>query len=269
MTSDANRKLWPIVVGGCHRSGTTLLRYVLDSHSHIYCGPELTFFPDFFEDWPNDPYQNLRFFHVARTILPEDEIFQIMGRAFLEMHERAARKNRKARWANKAPSNALWLPKWEQLLGTEWLYIHVLRNPLDTLASVKDHPMPRTIPASLEGRIAHYRRYVEAGLSWIDSHPCRGRLLLYENFVRQPENTCAALMAWVGESFEPSQIQFALHPHAAGLEDPEIRSTPDIHTRSVGAWRHKLTAPEANTIWVQLGPLWSKASGIAGADYLP
>src|SRR5262245_33825770 len=34
----------PIVLGGCGRSGTTLLRMMLDSHRRICCGPESSVF---------------------------------------------------------------------------------------------------------------------------------------------------------------------------------------------------------------------------------
>src|SRR5512145_2138110 len=36
--------LSPIVLGGCGRSGTTLLRMMLDSHRRICCGPESSLF---------------------------------------------------------------------------------------------------------------------------------------------------------------------------------------------------------------------------------
>ena len=36
----------PIFVVGCHRSGTTLFRLILDSHPHISCGPETRFLAD-------------------------------------------------------------------------------------------------------------------------------------------------------------------------------------------------------------------------------
>jgi Sulfotransferase family len=39
----------PIVVGGCYRSGTSLVRRLLDSHPRIHCGPEVKLFRDYAE----------------------------------------------------------------------------------------------------------------------------------------------------------------------------------------------------------------------------
>jgi hypothetical protein len=36
----------PIFIVGCQRSGTTMLRLILDSHSRISCGPETRFLED-------------------------------------------------------------------------------------------------------------------------------------------------------------------------------------------------------------------------------
>jgi hypothetical protein len=30
----------PVIIGGCARSGTTLMRVMIDTHPNIYCGPE-------------------------------------------------------------------------------------------------------------------------------------------------------------------------------------------------------------------------------------
>src|SRR5438270_13758687 len=44
MTTTSTR---PIFIVGCQRSGTTLLRLMLDSHQNISCGPETRFLQDF------------------------------------------------------------------------------------------------------------------------------------------------------------------------------------------------------------------------------
>lgn len=63
----------PIVVGGCYRSGTSLVRRLLDSHPCIHCGPEVKFFRDFYADYIDveDPISHLRFMVTARTLLEE------------------------------------------------------------------------------------------------------------------------------------------------------------------------------------------------------
>jgi len=70
MTS-GERSGWPVVIEGCHRSGTSLVRRIRDSHSRIHCGPEVPFFRDFYGDYSDDSYAHLRF-STARSLLSED-----------------------------------------------------------------------------------------------------------------------------------------------------------------------------------------------------
>ncbi|MBI3997802.1 MAG: sulfotransferase [Armatimonadetes bacterium] len=58
MITGVSRKSWPIIIGGCPRSGTSLVRRILNAHSRIYSGPEVKFFRDFSGDYPNDPLRH-------------------------------------------------------------------------------------------------------------------------------------------------------------------------------------------------------------------
>lgn len=261
---------WPIIVGGCHRSGTSLVRRLLNAHSAIYCGPEVKFFRDFYGDFDNDALAPFRFFATARSIVPGDELLDVMGGAFVRIHERAAARAGKRRWADKTPENVLYLSEWQRLLGDAWLFVHVVRNPLDTIASIKQVKFPRTIPADLEGRIAFYRRYTLAGLEFGVAEPQRYCRVIYDDLVRSPEDTLAAIMRQLGEEPEAAQLAFNDQAQQAGLEDPKVGQTTRIHADSLNYWSGVLTQDEAAQIDSATRDLWSRiAPKTAGAAYDP
>jgi hypothetical protein len=248
---------WPIVVGGCHRSGTSLVRRILDAHPRIHCGPEVTFFRDFQGDFRDDPLRHLRFTATIRDLLPAEEALDVLGGAFVELHERAARHAGKHRWADKAPENVLYTAEWERLLEGRFLFVHVVRNPLDTVASMEGR-FPLTLPETLEGRVELYRRYTEAGLVFGDTHPGRTARIVYEELCSDPATAVGELMARLGENLDSAQLAFNSRPHQEGLEDPEIAATDAVHARSVGRWRSVLADEAAALVWDRTRDMWSR-----------
>ena len=252
----SDRRALPIVVGGCHRSGTSLVRRILDAHPRIHCGPELTFFRDFYGAFRDDPLARLRFARTARDYLPEDDALRVLGGAFLELHEQAARRAGKERWADKTPENVLHLDAWEQLLGDRFLFVHVVRNPLDTLASMAGR-FPLTLPPDLETRIDLYLASTDAGLAFAERHPERSLRVVYEQLCADPAGAVEELMRGLGEEAEPTQLAFNEQPHDEGLEDPGIAATEGVHGESVGRWRTVLSASEAEDAWARTRTAWS------------
>ncbi len=248
----------PVVLGGCHRSGTTVVRCLLDNHTAFSCGPEIKFFRDYYDDYSDDPLRHLRFFQTARSALSDEDLFAIMGQAFIAIHARAMQRAGKRRWADKNPENALYLEAWQRLLGNEWMYVHIVRNPLDTLASIKEHVFPLTIPRDWPGRIAHYRRHVEAGLDWVAAHPERSFLMVYEELVAEPVRAMTRLMAFLGEEMEPAQLVLRPGSGMNGLGDPKARRTTSVHADSVGRWRQVLEPDEARSAWAALQDAWKR-----------
>ena len=106
----------PIIIGGFYRSGTTLIRRLLDSHSNIHCGPEVKFFKDFHGHYLNDPLSHVRFFETARFYLSNESLLDIFGKAFVEFHNTAMHSAKKLRWADKNPENVLYLNEWNKIL---------------------------------------------------------------------------------------------------------------------------------------------------------
>lgn len=253
------RNLWPIVIGGCHRSGTSLVRRMLNAHSRIFCGPEVKFFRDFYGAYKEDPIKHLRFTNTVRAILPEDQLLDILGKAFITVQQRAAEREGKARWADKDPSNVMYLNQWQQLLGNEWFMVHVVRNPLDTLASIKEVRFPLSLPPDLDGRIAFYQQHTQAGLDFGAAHPKRYYRVIYEDLVASPKSVMEKLMTWLGEQFEIEQLEFNKKPqHRGGLEDPKVAKTATVHGGSVSRWASILDQEEAEKIRVATDSLWAQ-----------
>jgi Sulfotransferase family len=250
----------PIVVGGCYRSGTSLVRRLLDSHPNIHCGPEVKFFRDFYSDYlgVKDPIAHLRFMGTAKSMLPESELLEIFGNALVEIHERAARKAGKLRWADKVPENVAFLDQWQRLLGDEWLFVHVVRNPLDTLASIEEVGFPRSVPAGLDARIDLYLEYAAAGLRFAEAHSDRYVRLVYEDLVESPEVTARKLMASLGESFHAAQLAINASPHEPGLEDPKAAMPRQVHRDGIDRWREVLSEEAAEEIARRTNATWDR-----------
>ena len=259
----------PIVVGGCYRSGTSLVRRVLDSHPCIHCGPEVKLFRDFYGDYlgVEDPIVHLRFMTTARSLLPEGELLEVLGQALVEIHERAARVAGKARWADKAPENVVFLEEWQRILGDAWVFLHVVRGPLDTLASIEESGFPRSIPAGLDKRIDLYLDYAQAGLRFAEQHPDRYVRVRYEDLAADPEPTVRELMASLGEEFHSRQLAINALAHQAGLEDPKAARASEIHSSSLGRWRGVFDGEQVDEIVERTASVWSRlatGSGVSG-----
>jgi len=257
------RQKLPIIIGGFYRSGTSLVRRLLDSHSNISCGPEVKFFRDFFGDFIKDDLAHARFFRTVRSLgLDEAECLKIFGQAFIACHQLAASKLNKARWADKSPENVLYLDQWKQLLPDGFIFIHVVRNPYDSLASLKEIGFPKAVPAGLEAKVALYLKYARMGIEFCNANPDSSITLAYEDLVRHPKDVLTNVLQKLGEPFESEMLdKFHLAERRPGLEDPKVSERKDIHIQSIGRWRDILTADEQNLIRRELLELPLDSSG--------
>lgn len=248
----------PIIVGGFYRSGTTLVRRLLDAHSCIHCGPEVKFFKDLRGDYLDDPLGHVRLFSTLPSLgLDEGEILGIFGRAFVEAHELAARKVGKARWADKNPENVLHLQQWQQLLPKGFFFIHVVRHPLDALSSLKEVKFPLAVPSEWEEKVILYRRYRETGDAYILRNTPRSFVIQYESLVTNPNETVRQIFRVLGERYEPEVLDNYCAPQRGyGIEDPKVARTTAIHRGSVGRWERDLDENEVNKAKQLLPAAW-------------
>lgn len=234
---------WPIIIGGSHRSGTTLLRRLLDGHPNIFCPPEIKFHKDLLGQFPNDPLAHGRLGSSIQALaLPTETWLDEFGHALCRCYKMAAQRAGKTRWADKNPENALNVNHWERLLGGRMVFVLVVRHPLDVIASMAEIAMDKVIPIDVAGRASHVRDYINAGLNFADRHRERSLIVHYERLVTEPRAALNELMQLANEEYDEVMISGVLADHHGdGLEDPKARRHIRISDDNVGRWRKDLT----------------------------
>lgn len=196
----------PIFIVGSPRSGTTLLRLVLDSHPRLSCGEETHFLrelePIVGRHWRMvEPYGFDRAYWLGRI----RDLYAGFQADYL------ARRG-KARWAEKDPTYTLQLPFIEELFPSAQ-YVHLVRDGHDVVASFRDRWGYRSAARAAHGE---WRRYVEAARSFGAALPAgRYHELRYEMLVNSSESTVRDLLAFLGEAWDPAVLRFDELAHDA------------------------------------------------------
>jgi hypothetical protein len=196
----------PIFVIGSPRSGTTLLRLMLDSHSRISCGEETHFLRDLEaivgKDWPLvATYGFDRSWWVSR-----------IADFYEEFQAEVLSSTGKARWAEKDPTYTLLLDFIDQLFP-DAVYIHLLRDGHDVVASFRDRWGYRSAARAAR---TEWARYVNAARSFGDKlAPDRFMQLRYEELVANPEVEARRVFDFLDEAWEPDVLEFDPARHRA------------------------------------------------------
>jgi len=240
----------PVIIGGFYRSGTSLLRRLIDAHPSFHCPPEVKFFKDIDNDYIEDPLKHVRFFTTAQKMgLSREEIIRIFGTAFISAHQEAALKLGKKRWADKNPENLLYLEEWYSLLRGKMQFVFVVRNPLDTMASLLETPFPKTVPEPFEDKVSLLARFMQAGTSFLDAHPSDSFVIKYEDMVCHTEDTLKRMFTFLGEEFHKDVLtEFASRKRQRGLEDPKVKKSRFIYQSSIGRWKQDLSSEQSEYI---------------------
>jgi len=214
----------PIFILGVHRSGTTLLRLVLDSHSRIAVPRESVFLLPLSEMWRDETallgLSGLGFGadHVALKL-------RELADYFFDAY--AASRN-KPRWADKSPQYVDCLDFIEQLYGPQCKYVFIYRHGLDVACSIGmrkvfklAQPHQDACGDPFVGAARYWSVQCQKMLQFEPAHRKRVFTLRYEEFVQTPEEIARKLFAFLGEPWEPRVLEFHQQQHDTGfLEDP-------------------------------------------------
>jgi len=236
----------PVILGGSQRSGTTLLRVMLDSHPHLACGPECSLLTGGF----------LPAKLAKRFDMTLDDVWRLRKQAtdhanFVELFLTGYAEHRgKQRWAEKTPQNIRHIA-WIFAHWPNAKFIHVLRDGRDAVCSIRTHPrfriidgekIPTSIRRPLEPCIRHWLHDTGAGLAW------RGNPnyleVRYEDLVTAPEPTLRQVCAFIGEEFSPAMPRYHEQNRDASNFITNVAATKPLKTSAVGRWRTDLNPEE-------------------------
>ncbi|MFM2081483.1 MAG: hypothetical protein RL380_174 [Verrucomicrobiota bacterium] len=282
----AARSPMPILVGS-PRSGTTLLRFMLDAHPALAIPPETGFLllgpqlvgqgealrESFFEAVVNFPpgapawedFQIPRVEFAAR--LCELRPFTVANgfRLFYEMY--AARFEKK-RWGDKTPLYGHHLVELEKILP-EARFIHLVRDGRDAAVSLRQRKFSPGHDMAVQAR--YWRDNVLTARQ--QGRKCAHYLeVRYEDLLREPAATLRQLCAFVELEFDPAMLRY--HEGASvRLQEHQARQRPDgsvVLTQAerhaqqaltqappdlsrIGAWRQVLTVAESRVFAAEAG----------------
>lgn len=235
----------PIFVVGTMRSGSTLLRLILDSHDDIAIGEETGFAGAIASTRkiPNWRYGDEWFTRLGWT---EQELDQRLHDFYAPMFERHAAAQGKKRWGDKTPFHS-----WHMLdlarIFPDAVFVGIVRHPGAVVASLvkKFHyGVPEAADYWTSTNLEVLRRGTGLGAD-------RFALVRYEDVVSTPEPTLRDLMAWLGEHWTDALLRHQEVQAAKGaprLVDGSTSTRAPIDPDRANSWRQTLTPTQQQEV---------------------
>ena len=263
-SSDPSRRdLWPpVFIVGCPRSGTTLLRMMLDSHPDLAIPPESHFIPKVWalrrryerdgaakvERVASDIMRTHRFKEWG---LPDEDVWlrlrsltkpgiaEVIDAFFVAYAERDG----KPRWGDKTPGYSIEMVGIAELFPTA-RFVHLIRDGRDVAMSIR----------------ANFQEVgdIDAALVWatrVRKGRAQGRSLgsdrylevRYEDLVKDPQNVLTLICDFVDLEYRAEMLDYSRRVRVAVPEGEQER----IHTRllkpptkGLRNWRKEMSAED-------------------------
>jgi hypothetical protein len=261
----------PIFVGGAGRSGTTLLRVILDAHPRICCGPELKMLPAICQLYQSVASMRPQLEAYGDTLADVQASFRQLIDGLTANFRRSSGK---PRWAEKSPHNAVCMAA----LGSIYpdaQFIHVIRDGRDVACSLVTMDWTE---GSGGAKLDYIKNIASAAGYWRDligmvrqqaAQPVLVRRLIevrYEALVADTEGTMREVLAFLGEAWDPAVLE--AHKKDRSHEPREsstAQATKPVYNSAIGRWKKDMSPGDKAAFKAQAGPLL-KQLGYAADD---
>ncbi len=241
-----------VVVLGTPRSGTTLLRRLLNAHPAIACPPETNLLNSAARFLEEERFAN----NVSVGSLPglgfsgyaEDEVIARLRTFVFGFLDEIRDKTGKPVWAEKTAFDSFYIDTIERLCGDRCRYICITRHALDQICSVDDLCRKMQMyMRELHRYIQRYSDYYEAfAHAWVDvtrrivqfesDHPDWCVRVKYEDLASQPAVELTRILEHLGLPTDVDAMiaQAMGGSDTPGLGDWKTYESNKISTQNVG-----------------------------------
>jgi len=278
----------PIIVGA-PRSGTTLLRFMLDSHPDMAIPPETGFLS--IADRLKGSGDALRrdFFEAVTTFppdapgwndfgLPDDEFWATLldidpfsvADGYRAFYRTYAARFGKGRWGDKTPMYCLHVSSIEAVLP-EARFVHIIRDGRDVALSLRE--MWFSPGHSMEAQADHWRSCVSTARQ--QGAACQHYMeVRFEELIEHTEGVLRSLCEFIDLPYSPEMLAYHLRTpgrleehrdrrrtdgsvlvsHAARLRQQAAVTLPPQASR-IDTWKQRMSGDERHRFEAIAGPL--------------
>lgn len=258
----------PFFIVGASRSGTTLLRLMLNAHSQLGIPREMKYFhtigrtvdpTSWHEEIPDDSYRSLvRQYLQNRSDLFSDDLEALEAMVMADsertlrgpyrvLMEYWSRTLDKPRWGEKTPHNLFYVDVLSDMFpGAK--FIHVVRDPRAVTQSMNsiEYYSGETVFNAL-----NWRRSIRAGEALLQQSLSSDQqcTIRYEDLVSAPEATLQNVCHFLEESYEPDMLKFyetAADHMPSTIRTPSIRGP--VNQNSLSKWKERLSTLETEIV---------------------
>ena len=240
----------PIFIVGAPRSGTTLMRSILDAHTGIFC-----------PSWETGLFQYLGMMLNGDLLtymneggdftLSRADLISWVRRSALDLVERFGEKSGKPRWAEKTPGHVHYMDFIHEVFA-DAQFIHMIRRGSDVVKSLQNMPWaPRRIRWSIKTWVEAVQAGRAAGAKLPAGQYTEVR---YEELIHKPNEVLKGLCDFLGEPFAPQMLEF---------HDPEknswktkmqpLQNKPMHDYQALNLWQRLLFKSSAGWLMRDLG----------------
>jgi hypothetical protein len=235
----------PLFLVGAERSGTTVLRLMLDHHPRIAWLQEFEYAVDYVGNngrWPDvrqysEWLSTHRIFRARGFEVDPELDYPDLVRSFLLQHQRCARKPIIGATVHRHFDRLLHI--WPDAR-----FIHIVRDPRDVARS--------NVAMGWAGNVyTGVNRWLEAERLWEGMRgglpPERFMEVMQENLIREPEQWLDQICCFIGVDYESRMLAY---PQDTTYDPPD----PNL----IGQWRRKASEHEIRLVEMRVGELLSR-----------